>query len=122
MGRKAISFYHVTLCASHITIFISLQPVIRKHAFLDHISCIYTKGDFRSMSLGLRRLIPGGNLGYHEFIIGSDILLIKATFMGRMFVSHTQIYGVDLRIIKRKSAWQTYLHIYVQWGPPTLAS
>ena len=62
------------------------------------------------------------NLGYHEFIIGSDILLIKATFMGRKFVSHTQIYGVDLRILKRKSAWLTYLHIYVEWGPPTLAS
>ena len=27
--RKAVSFYHDTLCASYITIFISLQPVIR---------------------------------------------------------------------------------------------
>ena len=60
MVRKAVSFYHGTLCAVHITIFISLQPVIRKHAFLDHISCIYPKDDFRSMSLGLRRLCPGG--------------------------------------------------------------
>ena len=42
--------------------------------------------------------------------------------MGRKFVSHTQICGVDLCIIKRKSAWLTYLHIYVEWGPPTLAS
>ena len=42
--------------------------------------------------------------------------------MGRKFVSHTQLCGVDLRIIKRKSAWLTYLHIYVEWGPPTLAS
>ena len=55
-------------------------------------------------------------------MIGSDILLIEATFMGRQFVSHTQICGIDLRIIKRKSAWLTYLHIYVEWGPPTLAS
>ena len=60
MVRKAVSFYHGTLCAVHITIFISLQPVIRKHAFLDHISCIYPKDDFHSMSLGLRRLSPGG--------------------------------------------------------------
>ena len=59
MRRKALSFYHGTLCASHINIFISLQPVIRKHALLYHISCIYPKGDFRSMSLGLRRLRPG---------------------------------------------------------------
>ena len=43
-------------------------------------------------------------------MIGSDILLIEATFMGRQFFSHTQICGVDLRIIKRKSAWLTYLH------------
>ena len=55
-------------------------------------------------------------------MIGSDILLIEATFMGGQFFSHTQIFGVDLRIIKRKSAWLTYLHIYVEWVPPTLAS
>ena len=50
-------------------------------------------------------------------MIGSDILLIEATFMGRQFVSHTQICGVDLRTIKRKSPWLTYLHIYVEWVP-----
>ena len=72
--RKAVSFYHGTPCASHIhvNILISLQPVIRKHAYLDHISCIYPKDDFHSISLGQRILSHGGNggiLGYHEFII-----------------------------------------------------
>ena len=55
---------------------------------------LYTKYDFNSMSLGRRKLSPrwgGGGPGHHEFIIGSDILLIKATFLGRRFVSHTQL-------------------------------
>ena len=63
---------------------------------------LYPKDDFRSMSLGLRKLSPGGNVGYHDFIVGSGILLIKAIFMGKKFVSHTQICGVSVVAYHKK--------------------
>ena len=62
------------------------------------------------------------SLGYHDFIIGSDILLIKATFMGRKFVNHTQICGVDLRIKKKKVGLANLSPSLYRVGPPTLAS
>ena len=60
---------------------------------------LYPKDDFRSMSLGMRRSKSWGNLGYHDFIVGSDILLIKATFMCKKVVSHSQICGVVVGVV-----------------------
>ena len=115
--RKAVSFYHGTLTYNYFHFFAtSHQETCILRPYILYIPerwlpfHVIKPEEIKSL----------GNLGYHEFIIGSDNLLIKATLMDRKFVSQNLTLRRRLVNLKMKVGLANLSHSLCRVGSPNL--